>query len=122
MLKMQVPIQVMLHLFYHYKNLSQDVMDRFKKITMEYHRSFHDILFGGDLNNDYLGQIASQFPSEGYKYYIDVSPELTEYSKEYLPEGNLVDIAELPITDKRALLEGFQKYDLSSIFNLANAS
>ncbi|CCH46995.1 Carbamoyl-phosphate synthase large chain [Wickerhamomyces ciferrii] len=110
------------------QNFSQDVMDRFKEIAMEYHRNFHsplppsDILFGGGLNNDNLGQIALQFPSEGYKYYTDASPELTEYSKAYLPEGNAVDIVELLIANKRALREGFQKYDLSSIFNLAKAS
>ncbi|CCH42270.1 carbamoyl-phosphate synthase large subunit [Wickerhamomyces ciferrii] len=90
--------------------------------TMNFHLPLppSGILFGGDLNKDYLGQVASKISSIGYKYYT-ASPEVAEYLKTYLPEGTQVDVIEFPKTDKRALREVFQKYDIKGVFNLAKA-
>lgn len=78
------------------------------------------ILFGGDLSADYLGTVAKTIAPLGYKYYT-ASPAVAEYLKKYLPEGSAVDVIEFPKTDKRALREVFQKYDIKGVFNLANA-
>ena len=76
------------------------------------------ILFGGDLQQDFLGDVAKIIAPIGYKYYT-ASPEVAEYLKKYLPSDYQVEVIEFPKTDKRALREVFQKYDIKGVFNLA---
>jgi carbamoyl-phosphate synthase large subunit len=78
------------------------------------------ILFGGDLTKEYLGEVAEIIAPLGYKYYT-ASPAVAQYLKERLPEGYQVETIEFPKTDKRALREVFQKYDIKGVFNLARA-
>lgn len=90
--------------------------------TMNFHLPLppSGILFGGDLTNDNLGEVAKNLSTIGYKYYT-ASPAVAEYLKKYLPAETAVEVIEFPKTDKRALREVFQKYDIKSVFNLAKA-
>ncbi|KAH3667017.1 hypothetical protein WICMUC_005364 [Wickerhamomyces mucosus] len=78
------------------------------------------LLFGGDLNAEFLGQVANTIHPIGYKYYT-ASQEVADYLLERLPKGSKVEVIEFPKTDKRALREVFQKYDIKGVFNLAKA-
>lgn len=78
------------------------------------------LLFGGDLTKEFLGDVAKTIAPLGYKYYT-ASAEVAQYLKERLPEGYEVEVIEFPKTDKRALREVFQKYDIKGVFNLARA-
>jgi len=75
------------------------------------------ILFGGDLNESFLSQVAKIIAPIGYKFYT-ASPEVKEYLQKTLPDYQ-IDVIEFPTTDKRALREVFQKYDIKGVFNLA---
>lgn len=78
------------------------------------------LLFGGDVSKNFLGEVAQTIAPIGYKYYT-ANEEVAEYLKKYIPEGYEVEVIEFPTTDKRALREVFQKYDIKGVFNLANA-
>lgn len=76
------------------------------------------ILFGGDVEAEYLGTVAQKLESLGYKYYT-ASEEVAQYLKKYTK--NEVKVIEFPKTNKRELREVFQKYDIKGVFNLAKA-
>lgn len=76
------------------------------------------ILFGGDLTNDKLGNVASQITGLGYNFYTASEP-VAEYLKKYVSEP--VEVISFPKTDKRALREIFQEKKISGVFNLAKA-
>ncbi|CAH6720701.1 carbamoyl-phosphate synthase arginine-specific large chain [[Candida] jaroonii] len=74
------------------------------------------ILFGGDLTNDKLGNVAKTISSLGYKF-VTADEETKAYLSKYSQQP--VEIIEFPKTDKRALREIFQKHDIGAVFNLA---
>lgn len=76
------------------------------------------LLFGGDLTNDKLGEVAQTISGLGYNYYT-ASPEVAEYLSKYISETP--EVIDFPKTDKRALREIFQKHDIAGVFNLAKA-
>ncbi|KAI3404035.2 CPA2 [Candida oxycetoniae] len=76
------------------------------------------VLFGGDLTNDKLGNVAKTISGLGYKFYTASQP-VADYLKNYVSEP--VEIIDFPKTDKRALREIFQKEDIAAVFNLAKA-
>ncbi|ODV89576.1 hypothetical protein CANCADRAFT_140920 [Tortispora caseinolytica NRRL Y-17796] len=75
------------------------------------------VLFGGNLENSTLGNIAKLTSGLGFKTYAATS-DVAQYLKEYV-NGQEVEVIEFPKTDKRALREIFQKYEISAVFNLA---
>ncbi|CCE83910.1 Piso0_004507 [Millerozyma farinosa CBS 7064] len=76
------------------------------------------ILFGGDLTNDKLGNVAKTVSGLGYNFYA-ASPQVAEYISKYVTED--VSVLDFPKTDKRALREIFLLNDISAVFNLARA-
>ncbi|SGZ47677.1 CIC11C00000001665 [Sungouiella intermedia] len=76
------------------------------------------ILFGGDLTNDKLGNVAKTVSGLGYKYYT-ASQEVADYLSKYVSES--VEVIDFPKTNKRALREIFQDKDIKAVFNLAFA-
>ncbi|CUM62662.1 uncharacterized protein PRCAT00000216001 [Priceomyces carsonii] len=78
----------------------------------------HGILFGGDLSNSKLGDVAKTISSKGYNFY-SASQEVANYLKDYVKED--VEVIEFPKTDKRALREIFQDKKIAAVFNLARA-
>lgn len=76
------------------------------------------ILFGGDLSNEKLGNVAKTISGLGYNFY-SASEDVAEYLKQYVSEP--VEVIEFPKTDKRALREIFQEKKVSAVFNLAYA-
>lgn len=89
--------------------------------TMNFHLPLppSGILFGGDLTKEYLGEVAQIISPIGYKYYT-ASEEVAKYLREKVPNYE-VEVIEFPKTDKRALREVFQKYDIKGVINLASA-
>jgi carbamoyl-phosphate synthase large subunit len=89
--------------------------------TMNFHLPLppSGLLFGGDVTKEYLGEVAQIISPIGYKYYT-ASEEVAAYLRERVPDY-LVEVIEFPTTDKRALREVFQKYDIKGVFNLASA-
>ncbi|RCK66140.1 Carbamoyl-phosphate synthase arginine-specific large chain [Candida viswanathii] len=88
--------------------------------TMNFHlpKPGQGILFGGDLTNDKLGNVAKQITGLGYKFYTASEP-VADYLKNYVNED--VEVIEFPKTDKRALREIFQDKQIGCVFNLARA-
>ncbi|EMG49000.1 CPA2 Carbamoyl-phosphate synthase arginine-specific large chain [Candida maltosa Xu316] len=92
--------------------------------TMQSTMNFHlpkpgkGLLFGGDLTNDKLGNVAAQVSGLGYKFYTASEP-VANYLKNYVNED--VEVIEFPKTDKRALREIFQDKEIGAVFNLARA-
>lgn len=76
------------------------------------------ILFGGDLTNDKLGNVASTVSGLGYNFY-SASPEVAEYLSKYISEN--VEVIDFPKDNKRLLREIFQDKDIKAVFNLARA-
>jgi len=74
------------------------------------------LLFGGDISQPYLSQIAQLVKSQGYKFYA-VDPKVKKHLEK--EAGVSVDTIEFPKTDKRKLREVFSKYDIGGVFNLA---
>ncbi|KAI5950935.1 CPA2 [Candida jiufengensis] len=74
------------------------------------------ILFGGDLTNDKLGNVAKELSGLGYNFY-SANEKVSEYLKNYVSES--VEVIEFPKTDKRALREIFQDKKIGAVFNLA---
>ncbi|WPK25396.1 hypothetical protein PUMCH_002709 [Australozyma saopauloensis] len=76
------------------------------------------ILFGGDLTNDKLGNVAKTVSGLGYNFFV-ATEDVAQYLAKYVEEP--VEVIEFPKTDKRALREIFQKHQVSAVFNLARA-
>ena len=76
------------------------------------------VLFGGDLTNAKLANVAKTISGLGYNFYA-ASPEVAEYLSKNVSEN--VEVIDFPKTDKRALREIFQKHQISAVFNLAKA-
>ncbi|OBA24397.1 carbamoyl-phosphate synthase [Metschnikowia bicuspidata var. bicuspidata NRRL YB-4993] len=76
------------------------------------------VLFGGDLTNEKLANVAKTISGLGYNFYA-ASPDVAEYISKNVSES--VEVIEFPKTDKRALREIFQKHQISAVFNLAKA-
>ncbi|CAK9436357.1 uncharacterized protein LODBEIA_P09150 [Lodderomyces beijingensis] len=92
--------------------------------TMQSTMNFHlpmpgqGILFGGDLTNDKLGNVAKTISGLGYKFFTASQP-VADYLQKYVSEP--VGIIDFPKTDKRALREIFQDNQVGAVFNLARA-
>ncbi|ODV85084.1 hypothetical protein CANARDRAFT_28799 [[Candida] arabinofermentans NRRL YB-2248] len=86
--------------------------------TMNFHvpRPPSGILFGGDLTKEYLGTVAKNIESIGYKYYT-TSEEVAEYLRTFVESP--IQVIEFPKENKRELREVFQKYDIKCVINLA---
>lgn len=83
------------------------------------------ILFGGDVSVTALADVAAHIRPLGYKFYA-ANPEVKELLERTATELSggetvSVEIIEFPKTDKRALREVFQKYDIRGVFNLAKS-
>ncbi|RLV91622.1 Carbamoyl-phosphate synthase arginine-specific large chain [Spathaspora sp. JA1] len=76
------------------------------------------LLFGGDLTNDKLGNVAKTLTGLGYKIYT-ASEDVASYLGQYITEE--IEVIEFPKTDKRALREIFQDKQIGGVFNLARA-
>lgn len=76
------------------------------------------ILFGGDLTNEKLGNVAKTVSGLGYKFY-SASEEVAQYLAQYISED--VEVIDFPKENKRLLREIFQDKDIKSVFNLARA-
>lgn len=87
--------------------------------TMNFHVPLppNGILFGGDLNKPFLGEVISTISSLGFNFYV-----ANEAAKQYLEKytKDPVSVIEFPKNDKRGLREVFQKYDIKLVFNLAS--
>lgn len=87
--------------------------------TMNFHVPLppSGILFGGDLNKTFLGEVASLLSSLGFNFYV-----ANEHAKKYLESytNESIVVIEFPKNDKRRLRELFQKYDIKTVFNLAS--
>ncbi|KAK9478769.1 hypothetical protein V1514DRAFT_352074 [Lipomyces japonicus] len=84
------------------------------------------LLFGGDITNSNLSNVAKTLAPLGFKIYA-ASATVHKYLNEALADISIdgmpieVRIIEFPKTDKRKLREVFQKYDVQAVFNLARA-
>ena len=81
------------------------------------------MLFGGDVGQGDLAQIAAYLRPLGYKLFA-ANEEVKRYleeagSRKSNTEDFTVEVIEFPKTDKRKLREVFQKYDIRGVFNLA---
>lgn len=74
------------------------------------------LLFGGDLTNDKLSNVAKTLAPLGYKFYT-ANNEVKAYLEKVIDSP--VTVIEFPVSDKRALREVFAKYDIKGVFNLA---
>ncbi|ODV64387.1 carbamoyl-phosphate synthase (glutamine-hydrolyzing) CPA2 [Ascoidea rubescens DSM 1968] len=88
--------------------------------TMNFHVPLppSGILFGGDISNDYLGNVAKNISLIGYKFYT-ASKDVASYLKNYLPEETQVEVIKFPKADKKVLREIYQQKDIKCVFNLA---
>lgn len=88
--------------------------------TMNFHVPLppSGILFGGDLSQEYLGQVARLVSPLGYKLFA-TNQETKAYLEKYVHAGLEVAIIEFPKNDKRKLRELFQEHDIKAVFNLA---
>lgn len=88
--------------------------------TMNFHLPMpgSGILFGGDLTNDTLGQVAKNLEGLGHKFFVAAEP-VKQYLQNYVETP--IEVIDFPKTDKRALREIFQAKDIKCVFNLAAA-
>ncbi|KAF2858305.1 carbamoyl-phosphate synthase [Piedraia hortae CBS 480.64] len=77
------------------------------------------LLFGGDTTFPELAQIVAYLHPQGYKLYA--ANKTVKSRLEKAAPGVSVEIVDFPKTDKRALREVFEKYDIRGVFNLARA-
>lgn len=77
------------------------------------------VLFGGDLSNDKLGNVAQIISKVGYNF-CTADEATAEYLKAYVSD-QAIDIIEFPKTDKRALRDIFHDKDIGAVINLAKA-
>ncbi|OBR15492.1 Carbamoyl-phosphate synthase [Colletotrichum higginsianum IMI 349063] len=78
------------------------------------------LLFGGQLNKEWLPTVVNYLAPLGYKLYA-ADNEVKEFLESSAKGKISVDVIEFPKEDKRALREVFQKYDIRGVFNLAKA-
>lgn len=76
------------------------------------------LLFGGNLENSNLSEVATTLAPLGYKLYT-ANSEVKAYLDNALEGKFDVSVIEFPTGDKRALREVFAKYDIKGVFNLA---
>ncbi|KAI5969570.1 CPA2 [Candida margitis] len=88
--------------------------------TMNFHVPLpgQGILFGGDLSNDKLGNVAKELSGLGYNFYT-ANQSAADYLSKYISES--VGVIDFPKTDKRALREIFQDKNIGGVFNLAKS-
>ena len=78
------------------------------------------ILFGGDVSQKWLTQVADYLQPLGYKFYA-AGEDVKQFLESSCSAKVNVEVIEFPKEDKRALREVFQKYDIRGCFNLAKA-
>ncbi|KAF3803478.1 Carbamoyl-phosphate synthase arginine-specific large chain, partial [Colletotrichum gloeosporioides] len=78
------------------------------------------LLFGGELNKDWLITVVNYLQPLGYKLFA-ADNEVKQFIESNAKGNVTVDVIEFPKEDKRALREVFQKYDIRGVFNLAQA-
>ncbi|VEU20414.1 DEKNAAC101244 [Brettanomyces naardenensis] len=74
------------------------------------------VLFGGDINAEYLGIVAKTIEPLGYKFYAS-SQEVADYLKQHT--NTAVEVINFPKDSKKAVREIFGKYNIECVFNLA---
>lgn len=87
--------------------------------TMNFHLPLppQGILFGGDLTNENLAQVAKNIENLGYKFYT-ANEKVAEYLRQHV--SCAVEAIEFP-KSKRELREVYAQYDIKCVFNLAKA-
>ncbi|KAM7222344.1 hypothetical protein V8F06_002371 [Rhypophila decipiens] len=78
------------------------------------------LLFGGQLNKNWLPTVVDYLSPLGYKLYA-ADQEVKKFLESSAKGKINVEVIEFPTTDKRALREVFKKYDIRGVFNLAQA-
>ncbi|KAL0938956.1 carbamoyl-phosphate synthase arginine-specific large chain [Colletotrichum truncatum] len=78
------------------------------------------LLFGGELNKEWLITVVNYLQPLGYKLYA-ADNEVKQFIESNAKGNVAVEVIEFPKEDKRALREVFQKYDIRGVFNLAQA-
>jgi carbamoyl-phosphate synthase large subunit len=78
------------------------------------------LLFGGDVSEKWLTQVADFVAPLGYKFYA-AGNDVKQFLESTCKNKVEVEVIEFPTDDKRALREVFQKYDIRGVFNLAKA-
>ncbi|KAJ5105568.1 hypothetical protein NUU61_002915 [Penicillium alfredii] len=76
------------------------------------------ILLGGDITQPHLAKVVEYLNPLGYKFFA-ASPDVKAHIESTAKDNVSVQVIEFPKTDKRALREVFQKYDIRGVFNLA---
>ncbi len=89
--------------------------------TMNFHMPLppSSILYGGDVTNPILGEIAQISDNLGFKTLV-ATQEVKDYLTNYISNSSEILVLEFP-KDKRELRELFQKHDVSCVFNLAKS-
>ncbi|KXT04987.1 hypothetical protein AC578_10315 [Pseudocercospora eumusae] len=79
------------------------------------------LLFGGDTTTPDLARIVDYLAPLGYKFFA-ANNEVKRHLEASSKDGSVsVEVIEFPKTDKRALREVYQKYDIKGCFNLAKS-
>ncbi|KAK3330400.1 hypothetical protein B0H66DRAFT_543778 [Apodospora peruviana] len=78
------------------------------------------LLFGGQLNKNWLTTVVDYLSPLGYKLYA-ADEEVKQFLESTAKNKITVEVIEFPKEDKRALREVFKKYDIRGVFNLAQA-
>ncbi|KAF7185878.1 Carbamoyl-phosphate synthase arginine-specific large chain [Pseudocercospora fuligena] len=79
------------------------------------------LLFGGDTTTPDLARIVDYLAPLGYKFFA-ANNEVKKHLESSSKDGSVsVEVIEFPKTDKRALREVYQKYDIKGCFNLAKS-
>ena len=79
------------------------------------------LLFGGDTTTPDLARIVDYLAPLGYKFFA-ANNEVKKHLESSSKDGSVsVGVIEFPKTDKRALREVYQKYDIKGCFNLAKS-
>ena len=77
------------------------------------------LLFGGDVSNPILTQIADLLHPLGYKFFA-ANDTVKNHLEAMCKDGDVkVEVVEFPKDDKRALRQVFEKHDIRGTFNLA---
>ncbi|KAK0733872.1 hypothetical protein B0T26DRAFT_670226 [Lasiosphaeria miniovina] len=78
------------------------------------------LLFGGQLNKNWLTKVVDYLSPLGYKLYA-ADKEVKQFLESTTKGKVNIEVIEFPKEDKRALREVFKKYDIRGVFNLAKA-
>lgn len=76
------------------------------------------LLFGGELSKTWLTTIVDRLSPLGFKLFA-ADEEVKQFIEKTSANKVSVQVIEFPTTDKRALREVFEKYDIKGVFNLA---